>query len=91
VTETIYRQRKTLETIFRILDTDNSGSLTREELRVGCDLLAKHSASIQLSSEELDQLVDTMDINRDGQINFNEFLESFRLVDNKFAEMQQSR
>ena len=58
---------------------------------MGCDLLAKHSASIQLSSEELDQLVDTMDINRDGQINFNEFLESFRLVDNKFAELQQSR
>lgn len=40
---------------------------------------------MSLSPEELDNLVDTMDINKDGEINFNEFLESFRMVDNKFA------
>ncbi|KAL5270424.1 hypothetical protein ACHWQZ_G001220 [Mnemiopsis leidyi] len=85
VTETIYRQRNILETIFRLLDTDNSGLLSREELRAGCELLAKHNGSISLSAEELDNLVDTMDINKDGEINFNEFLESFRMVDNKFA------
>lgn len=40
---------------------------------------------MSLSAEDLDNLVDTMDINGDGEINFNEFLESFRMVDNKFA------
>lgn len=84
VTEAIYRQRNVLETIFRILDTDNSGFLTRDELRDGCELLAKHNGSVSLSPGELDTLVDTMDINRDGEVNFNEFLESFRMVDNKF-------
>ena len=62
-----------------------SGLLSREELRAGCELLAKHNGSMSLSPEELDNLVDTMDINKDGEINFNEFLESFRMVDNKFA------
>ncbi|XP_063689642.1 serine/threonine-protein phosphatase with EF-hands 2-like isoform X2 [Bolinopsis microptera] len=85
VTETIYRQRNILETIFRLLDTDNSGLLSREELRAGCELLAKHNGSISLSPDDLDNLVDTMDINKDGEINFNEFLESFRMVDNKFS------
>ena len=62
-----------------------SGLLSREELRAGCELLAKHNGSISLSPEDLDNLVDTMDINKDGEINFNEFLESFRMVDNKFS------
>ena len=49
-------------------------------------MLSKHNTSMQrLSPEELEKIVDTMDINRDGEINFNEFLESFRMVDSKFA------
>lgn len=88
LTETIYRQRKTLETIFRILDTDNSGVLSTEELREGCALLTKHTGAIPMSEKDLDDLVDAMDMNRDGSINFNEFLESFRLVDSKFTPSQ---
>ena len=71
---------------FFVLIPSIAGFLTRDELRVGCEMLSKHNTSMQrLSPEELDKIVDTMDINRDGEINFNEFLESFRMVDSKFA------
>ena len=74
-----------VSTLFKPTFSKIPGLLSREELRAGCELLAKHNGSISLSPEELDNLVDTMDINKDGEINFNEFLESFRMVDNKFA------
>ena len=74
-----------------MLSSVRSGCLSREELRVGCDMLAKHNPAMsQLTPEDLDKIVDTMDIDRDGEINFNEFLESFRMVDSKFATSRET-
>ncbi|GAV09514.1 hypothetical protein RvY_19043-2 [Ramazzottius varieornatus] len=78
--ETLYRQKDNLEVIFRWMDQDNSGILTMEEFQHGCILLNKHMGN-PLTEEQIKDLATSLDINRDGQIEFNEFLEAFRLAE----------
>ncbi|XP_033126079.1 serine/threonine-protein phosphatase with EF-hands 2-like, partial [Anneissia japonica] len=79
-TEVIYRNRSALETIFRTLDKDHSGCITMDEFSEGCKMLSKHLQA-QMSEETVTDMARSLDLNRDGQIDFNEFLEAFRLVD----------
>ncbi|XP_071846576.1 serine/threonine-protein phosphatase with EF-hands 2-like isoform X2 [Apostichopus japonicus] len=80
VTETLYRNRSALETIFRIIDKDHSGSLSLEEFEDACSILSKHIGT-EISKQNVKDMATSMDINKDGLIDFNEFLEAFRLVD----------
>ncbi|CAH1776819.1 unnamed protein product [Owenia fusiformis] len=80
ITETLYRNKDSLETIFRIIDKDNSGVITNDEFEEACSLLSKH-IGLQIPKEQARDLAKCIDINKDGQIDFNEFLEAFRLVD----------
>ncbi|KAJ8028500.1 Serine/threonine-protein phosphatase with EF-hands pef-1 [Holothuria leucospilota] len=80
ITETLYRNRNTLETIFRIIDKDHSGSISHDEFEDACEILSKHVGT-EISKESVRDMATSMDINKDGQIDFNEFLEAFRLVD----------
>ncbi|XP_048456469.1 serine/threonine-protein phosphatase with EF-hands 2-like [Rhincodon typus] len=79
--EMLYRSRSDLETIFRIIDSDNSGLITFEELQKTCKLLSSH-LKIDVSDKAIGDLARSMDFNKDGSIDINEFLEAFRLVDN---------
>ncbi|XP_072405570.1 serine/threonine-protein phosphatase with EF-hands 2 [Chiloscyllium punctatum] len=78
--EMLYRSRSDLETIFRIIDSDNSGLITFEELQKTCKLLSSH-LNIDVSDKAIGDLARSMDFNKDGSIDINEFLEAFRLVD----------
>ncbi|RXG60299.1 Serine/threonine-protein phosphatase with EF-hands 2, partial [Armadillidium vulgare] len=40
--EALYRHKNSLETIFRLLDKDNSGFITMDEFTEACDLISKH-------------------------------------------------
>ncbi|OQV16945.1 Serine/threonine-protein [Hypsibius exemplaris] len=80
--ETLYRQKDNLEVIFRWMDQDNSGILTMEEFQHGCILLNKHMGN-PLSEDQIKALAQSLDINKDGQIEFNEFLEAFRLAESE--------
>ena len=60
--------------LFEALDTDQSGGLDARELAEG--LLAR---GYRVSREEMDQLINRMDLNQDGNIAFDEF--SSALVD----------
>ena len=88
VIEMLYQNRECLETIFRLMDKDNSGKLSFEEFENGCRLMNKHIGS-PLSAETIHNMALSMDANRDGQIDFNEFLEGIRLV-TKFGKERES-
>ncbi|NWX50179.1 PPE1 phosphatase, partial [Steatornis caripensis] len=77
--ETLCRYRKDLEIIFNIIDKDHSGLISLEEFRQTWRLFTSH-LGIDMCDESLDKLVLSMDYNKDGHIDFNEFLEAFHTV-----------
>ncbi|XP_034081179.1 serine/threonine-protein phosphatase with EF-hands 2 isoform X2 [Gymnodraco acuticeps] len=80
--ETLYRHRSTLETIFRIVDTDNSGFITMEDFRQTWKLLSVY-LKMEITEEAISDLAVTIDSNQDGSIDIEEFMEAFRLTDKK--------
>ncbi|XP_072520805.1 serine/threonine-protein phosphatase with EF-hands 2 [Salminus brasiliensis] len=87
--ETLYRHRSTLETIFRIVDTDNSGLISFEDFRQTWKLLNAY-LKMEISEEAINDLVVSIDTNKDGSIDIDEFMESFRLVDRNMIERGKS-
>ncbi|XP_007439759.2 serine/threonine-protein phosphatase with EF-hands 2 isoform X2 [Python bivittatus] len=77
--ESIYRNLSNLETIFSIIDTDNSGCISLEEFHQMWKLFSSHM-NIYISDENINDLARSIDFNKDGNIDFNEFIEAFRLV-----------
>ena len=75
----LYRHKDSLETIFRIFDKDNSGFISMTEFQEACGILTKH-ASISIPPSHITDIAHSLDLNKDGQIDFNEFLEAFRIV-----------
>ncbi|XP_074849878.1 serine/threonine-protein phosphatase with EF-hands 2 isoform X2 [Carettochelys insculpta] len=83
--EIIYRNRSNLETIFRIIDSDHSGLISFEEFRQTWKLFSSHM-SIELTDDGISDLARSIDFNKDGNIDFNEFLEAFRLTEHSQGE-----
>ncbi|XP_027014564.1 serine/threonine-protein phosphatase with EF-hands 2 isoform X1 [Tachysurus fulvidraco] len=79
--ETMYRHHSNLETIFRIIDTDHSGLISLEEFRQTWKLLSSH-LKMEISDKSISDLAISIDFNKDGSIDINEFMEAFRLVEN---------
>ncbi|XP_050188534.1 serine/threonine-protein phosphatase with EF-hands 1 [Myiozetetes cayanensis] len=77
--ETLCRYRKDLEIIFNIIDKDNSGLISVEEFSQTWKLFTSH-LGIDAQNDSFDKLVLSIDNNKDGQIDFNEFLEAFHIV-----------
>ncbi|XP_071430260.1 serine/threonine-protein phosphatase with EF-hands 1 [Pithys albifrons albifrons] len=77
--ETLCRYRKDLEIIFNIIDKDNSGLISLEEFSQTWKLFTSY-LGIAAQDESLDKLVLSIDHNKDGHIDFNEFLEAFHVV-----------
>uniref|UniRef100_A0A4W6C3T9 Serine/threonine-protein phosphatase n=1 Tax=Lates calcarifer TaxID=8187 RepID=A0A4W6C3T9_LATCA len=80
ILETMYKNHSNLETIFRIIDTDHSGLISFEEFRQTWKLLCSH-LKMEISDEAITNLAQSIDFNKDGSIDINEFMEAFRLVD----------
>ncbi|KAM4706662.1 serine/threonine-protein phosphatase with EF-hands 2 [Discoglossus pictus] len=87
--EALYRNRSDLETIFRIIDSDSSGLISFEEFRQTWKLLSSH-LNIEVSDEEICNMARSIDFNKDGNIDINEFLEAFRLVDRTQTEEREA-
>ncbi|KAM9451691.1 serine/threonine-protein phosphatase with EF-hands 2 [Clarias gariepinus] len=78
--ETMYRHHSNLETIFRIIDTDHSGLISLEEFHQTWKLLSSH-LKMEISDDAISDLATSIDFNKDGSIDINEFMEAFRLVE----------
>ncbi|KAM9329858.1 serine/threonine-protein phosphatase with EF-hands 2 [Gastrophryne carolinensis] len=83
--EALYRNRSDLETIFRIIDSDNSGLISFEEFNHTWKLLSSH-LNMKVSDEAIANMAKSIDFNKDGNIDINEFLEAFRLTDRPRSE-----
>ncbi|KAL4843455.1 hypothetical protein H8958_013206 [Nasalis larvatus] len=83
--ETLYRNRSNLETIFRIIDSDHSGFISLDEFRQTWKLLSSHM-NIDITENCICDLARSIDFNKDGHIDINEFLEAFRLVEKSCLE-----
>ena len=51
-----------------------------EEFQDACELLGEHSKN-PIPPNDVQDLAKSIDLNKDGYIDFNEFLEAFRIVD----------
>ena len=51
------------------------GQISKEEFRNVCNLINQHDPTAKLNDSAIDDLANTMDIDKDGFINFNEVRE----------------
>ncbi|XP_039103294.1 serine/threonine-protein phosphatase with EF-hands 1 isoform X1 [Hyaena hyaena] len=77
--ETLYRYRSDLKIIFNVIDSDHSGLISMEEFRSMWKLFNRHY-NIHIDDVQVDDLAERMDLNKDGSIDFNEFLKAFYVV-----------
>ncbi|XP_052026165.1 serine/threonine-protein phosphatase with EF-hands 1 [Apodemus sylvaticus] len=77
--ETMYRYRSDLKIIFNIIDSDQSGLISMDEFRTMWKLFNAHY-QVHIDDSQIDELASTVDFNKDGNIDFNEFLRAFYVV-----------
>lgn len=86
--ETLYRYRSDLQIIFNVIDSDHSGLISMEEFHSMWKLFNSHY-HVQIDDYQVDELARRMDLNKDGSIDFNEFLKAFYVV-HKFDNLSKS-
>lgn len=59
-----------------------------EEFRTMWKLFSSHY-NVQIGDSQIDELANTMDLNKDGSIDFNEFLKAFYVV-HKYEKLKKS-
>ncbi|XP_034481568.1 serine/threonine-protein phosphatase rdgC [Drosophila innubila] len=89
VMDALYANKSSLETIFNIIDADNSGEITLDEFEKAIDLLVAHMPGDYSKAEMLEKCR-MMDLNGDGKVELNEFLEAFRLSDIHRKQQQEA-
>ncbi|KAI8036608.1 hypothetical protein M5D96_010409 [Drosophila gunungcola] len=87
VMDALYANKASLVAIFNIIDADNSGEITLDEFETAIDLLVAHMPGAYSKAEMLEKCR-MMDLNGDGKVDLNEFLEAFRLSDLHRKEQQ---
>lgn len=79
IIETLYRYRSDLQIIFNVIDSDHSGLISMEEFHSMWKLFSSHY-HVHIDDSQVDELAERMDLNKDGSIDFNEFLKAFYVV-----------
>mmetsp|Transcript_44484 Transcript_44484/g.107160 ORF Transcript_44484/g.107160 Transcript_44484/m.107160 type:complete len:815 (+) Transcript_44484:164-2608(+) len=68
------RDQKGLRKVFDAIDLDQTGLLRKEELK---DLLMTHLDDLALSEDDVEALLSTLDLQRNGVVDFHEFCSIF--------------
>jgi Ca2+-binding EF-hand superfamily protein len=76
VRDVVYRKGVEIRRVFRQLDEDKTGHLDHQQFRVGLNKMGAY-----LSDEEWEVLLDVVDLNRDGKIQYIEFAETMKVND----------
>lgn len=84
--EAMARRRADLVAVFEAFDRNADGWLTRRELNLGLQ-----SLDIRLSAVDLARLMDALDQNKDGRIDWREFLELVASVERSFGQRRSQR
>ena len=63
-------EKRDLEKIFKALDVENNGALTKEEVLVGFE---KHFG-VLMTEELVDEMFDRIDIDGNGTLDYTEFV-----------------
>ena len=77
-------QRRELETVFHLMDEDGSGSIDTKELSHAFKLLG-----FKLSKSEIQNLVDEVDHDHTGELEWSEFVEIFQETLRRLSEEKQ--
>jgi Ca2+-binding EF-hand superfamily protein len=80
VVSVLYEYRIELRAAFEKFDLDGSGTVSREEFRLGLRALTG-ALGAPLSDMQADELMDCLDKNKDGQLSYQEFLDGFQIID----------
>jgi hypothetical protein len=78
--QALYQHLGTLEFIFRLIDNDASGSISKDEFCMAVKTLNRFLGHEEVDDDEARAMAEAIDRDKDGRIDFNEFTESFRLV-----------
>ncbi|GIY29982.1 hypothetical protein CDAR_106462 [Caerostris darwini] len=77
--EALYKNKDALETVFKMIDKDGNGSISMDEFTDACEFLGEQLGK-PIPPGTIQDLAHSIDMNKDGFIDLNEFLEAFRLV-----------
>ena len=80
-----YSSRDAVMDVFRSVDTNNSGKLSRQELH-----RAVYQLGYDLSSSQLGMIMSFFDRNGDGMVSYREFIDGMGLINRKVEEEKQS-
>mmetsp|Transcript_15693 Transcript_15693/g.28631 ORF Transcript_15693/g.28631 Transcript_15693/m.28631 type:complete len:92 (+) Transcript_15693:1364-1639(+) len=59
--------------VFEAIDTDKSGSIDRDELKVAMETIADEANITPPSEDDVDHLLTTLDIDKSGSVDVDEF------------------
>ncbi|CAF4482030.1 unnamed protein product, partial [Rotaria socialis] len=87
IMEHLYIWKDVLLTLFNLIDLDHSGFISREEFSDVIKLLLYDEHGVgDVNQAYIEELTSAMDLDKNGKIDVNEFLESFRIVNVKKPE-----
>ena len=75
---------KAVEAVFKSCDADNSGTLEAQQVaNLINDALKQMHQSRKVTQQEIDQFINSVDVNKDNKINKEELLTIFKKVVNQ--------
>lgn len=83
--DAMYAQRKKLEAVFTFFDTNGDGVISPQEFRTGCDFLNENLPEKQRLTD-IDHMLAMMDFDGNGEVDINEFFETFRILDERMKK-----